>query len=923
MSGLFGGGGDITTTEERIASLPVQSSSQGVPIALVWGRNRVSPNLLWFDDFLPIEHRETSGGKSGGKGGPTITNISYTYQASILLGLCTGTCTGINAIWKDKAKFVSGARALPEDKVSDVSLVPAGKVVAVTDLDRWESTDTVYYQQFSEGGLIWVPTSDYTEDAGTYTFGDTISVGWTVRIDYLLKPLVEFLSALQQAGFTWFAGGAIAQDAWDYLGSAHPAADLGYSGVCHVAAAQFALNNSAGLPQMTFEVDGPAQAGGGNVDANPADIVTDLVTDPIAGAGFPAALLGDLAAYRDWCDAAGLWFSPVWNERKGIFEYVDQLAKLTHSQPLWSVDKLTLVPLATDALVSGSGSYTPAAEYSTPVYMLNDDDFREPVEETQNEPADRFNRVSISYRNRANDYADAVESAEDAASIDAFGLIEAPDVTEAYEVASAAVAAMVAELLLREGLSDGGQYRFRMPINYDLLEPLDIVQIEDARIDLAPRPVRLLEIGESEEDGSLEVLAEDVQVTGCVVQARQIGAGFHYASGPPDAVSARGVMMPTAATANVQQIWFGVTAGENWGGSTVWISSTGFDYVRAGEITARARMGALADDIAGASVELNPDQVLDVNLVGTTTLAPASQADADAYRSLLWVDGELMSYRDATLTGAGRYDLGYLRRGLYGSNSPAHALGDPWMRLDDALAKINVPASDIGQTAWIKVTSRNAIGSYAQGLDEVSAMQIELAAQPSPPDAPADLVLTGPFISTYFEVNWHAAARAEDYEIEVRDLADNLLRSAITAALVFRYTNADARDDGDVKRDYTVKVRGRNAGGDGPWIDLAVSNPAPPITTGVGASGSGSSRTISWTASVATDLAGYLARWSTVNGFDPAAGGGTGFYDGTATSAVLSGLSGGTTYYVRVCAYDVWNHDIEDQIWSAQYSFTA
>lgn len=911
MSGLMGGN-NLTNTETRLGALRVQQSSQGVPITLLWGRNRVSPNLLWFDDFTALEHRSN---QSAGKGGgTTMTNVTYTYTASILMGLCAGVCSSISAVWRNKDKLVSTTRTLPASQMAEAWVLSAGQVVTLNSAARWTETISVT----DDAGE---PIADYTVAAGVYTFGSTVPAGTSLTITYAIGATTETLSALQVAGLSQFGAGSLGQPNWGYLTTTHPAQDIAYSRLCYVAAANFMLGGAAGLPQLTFEVDGLAQVGGGNVDANPADIITNLLLDPMYGAGFPAQMVASLASYRNWCDAAGLWLSPVYTERKGVFEYVNQLAKLTHSRPLWSAGTLKMIPMSTQALASSSGSYTPAPEHSTPVYALTDDDFADPIEETRSAPADRFNRVSIKYQNRATDYAEAVESAEDRASIDAFGLIEAPDVLKASEVASTPVAAMVCELLLREFMSEGGQYRFELPISYDLLEPLDIVQIEDARIDLAPRAVRIIEITETGDDGALQVVAEDVRTTGAVTQSRQASSGFTYSGGPPDAVSVRAVMMPTAATGNAQQLWLGVTAGANWGGSSVWVSSTGSDYRRVADLNVRARLGTLASGLALATASLNPSQVLDVNLVGNTTLGSVSQPDADAYRSLLWVNGELMSYRDAALSAAGRYSLGYLQRALYGTTSPAHALGDPWMRLDDTLAKIDVAAADIGQTIYIKVTSRNALGTYIQGLEEVSAIPVLLTAMQSAPDAVRSLALTAPFVSTYFEVNWATAARASDYQIELRDATNALLRSVYTSAPVWTYQHTDALDDGGARRSYVVKVRGRNTGGNGPWATLAVSNPAPAAITGLGSAGTGTSRTLNWSASTATDLSGYLARYSTTSGFNPAAGQGTGFYDGSATSAVLSGLSVGTAYYVRIAAFDVWDRDLADLNWSAEYSF--
>ncbi len=104
MSGLFGGGSQtIATSETPLAGLNIQSSAFGKPVPLLFGRNRIAGNLLWYGDFAAIPHT-TSSSSSGGKGGGgiTTTNTTYTYQTSFALGLIEGVATSINAYWVDK-----------------------------------------------------------------------------------------------------------------------------------------------------------------------------------------------------------------------------------------------------------------------------------------------------------------------------------------------------------------------------------------------------------------------------------------------------------------------------------------------------------------------------------------------------------------------------------------------------------------------------------------------------------------------------------------------------------------------------------------------------------------------------------------------------------------------------------------------------
>jgi hypothetical protein len=99
MGGLFGGGAK-NTEEAKVAGLQVQTSAYGAVIPLVYGRNRVAPNLIYYTDFTAISHTETQ--SSGGKGGRSPTNTTYTYTAAMIFGLCEGQINGVLTAFVDK-----------------------------------------------------------------------------------------------------------------------------------------------------------------------------------------------------------------------------------------------------------------------------------------------------------------------------------------------------------------------------------------------------------------------------------------------------------------------------------------------------------------------------------------------------------------------------------------------------------------------------------------------------------------------------------------------------------------------------------------------------------------------------------------------------------------------------------------------------
>lgn len=108
MGGLFGK--SISTSDPVISGLQIQQSGYGVAIPIVYGLGKVSPNLIQYADWTAIPNTQTSGG--GGKGGgSTISNTTYTYSATVVLGMCEGPISGTGTIWRNNSAYGSAALA--------------------------------------------------------------------------------------------------------------------------------------------------------------------------------------------------------------------------------------------------------------------------------------------------------------------------------------------------------------------------------------------------------------------------------------------------------------------------------------------------------------------------------------------------------------------------------------------------------------------------------------------------------------------------------------------------------------------------------------------------------------------------------------------------------------------------------------------
>lgn len=110
MSNLFKTGSDTqATVTPSYSGLDVQTSSYGKCVPMVFGANRIAPNLMWYGDFISIPHvsQPASGGKGGslfGGGGSGGAQVSYTYKTAVAMALCEGPIEGIGRVFQDKTQ---------------------------------------------------------------------------------------------------------------------------------------------------------------------------------------------------------------------------------------------------------------------------------------------------------------------------------------------------------------------------------------------------------------------------------------------------------------------------------------------------------------------------------------------------------------------------------------------------------------------------------------------------------------------------------------------------------------------------------------------------------------------------------------------------------------------------------------------------
>ncbi|WP_299843172.1 glycoside hydrolase/phage tail family protein [uncultured Roseovarius sp.] len=141
---LLGEGSEAVETG-RVNRMRLTGAGEGDPIAQIYGRMRVSGQVIWATEFR--EDVTVTPGSSGGKGGspkpPTPEQREYSYSVSLAIALCEGKISNVNRIWADGREiwrnslnmrvYKGGPAQLPDPKMEAIEgagNVPAYRGVA-------------------------------------------------------------------------------------------------------------------------------------------------------------------------------------------------------------------------------------------------------------------------------------------------------------------------------------------------------------------------------------------------------------------------------------------------------------------------------------------------------------------------------------------------------------------------------------------------------------------------------------------------------------------------------------------------------------------------------------------------------------------------------------------------------------------------
>ena len=706
----------------EFTGLQVNTSVQVMPIPIIYGAPRININLIYYNGFQVKTVK--SGGKgvlSGGKGGKQVE-----YFATILLAIGEGPIGATKIIFQDSSVFT------PAD----------------------------------------YPTN------GTFFFsGGPGQVPW----DYIQGHWPGDARPYKNTAYYGFPNAQLDSSA------TVPQIDLVVEG--HLAGSS-PLNNST-VPVTTGQYDpngNPISFIGninlGSIDADPAQVIYDFLTNPTYGAGFPPQWIdgpslftstngynpgvGD-AAVSTFCQAVGLAWSVVVNNAEPANTIIERWTKNLNVAPVWTGSLLKFIPYW-DAPASGNPGWdagnvdsvpkkyfvpyytAPAATITLDFILQSEQKDEDPITFTRKDPLEVYNTVRVDYKDRFNLYNDVPAEAKDEAHIELFGP-RVDNIGLANEFSLGAYAQTSATMQLRRNVGIMRTFKWRMGPLWAWLNPMDIVTIPDPVNYNNTLTVRITSV-EDDENENVTFIAEEYlplvlstttaggQSPTILPQAATNPPYQGALNNPPSPAFPPVIFEPTntmlaALGVATPQFVFGASGGTNgvfdtnWGGVNIWISLDNVNYEQIGELIGPSIIGYLTAPLpAYAGPEPDPTDSLSVTLmISDGALSNSNPTAAAAGNSICIVSDdsgyEVLSYTTATLTAPFTYTLTGLYRNFYNTLPRAFAAGAKFMFVGTNANVFmgNLPAAYVGHNFFVKPQSFNVFLQSPEDLANVTAYE--------------------------------------------------------------------------------------------------------------------------------------------------------------------------------------------------------
>lgn len=606
------------------------TATEGRAIPVVWGTVKIAgPNVVWYGDLKTVAIRKKQ--KTGLWSSKMVT-IGFKYHLGIQHALCFGKID----------EFIGF-------NLEDRAVTLGGKTVTTDTTTFTMDQLTLFGKEDQEGGV----SGSVRVYHGTYTQQPN---------DYLEAKIGEPLPA--------------------------------YRPVCQVVFEGCYLGNSGRMPKPEFILrrtpnplglaDGKHNIGG---DANPANMIFEIMTDRVWGMGIPASLIDTDAfiAVGNTLAAEGFGLSMVVDNEQGgenlLSEIVRHIDGVVYNDFVTGKFKIALVrddynpetiPVYDESKIT-SGSL----EFS-----------RASWEDTQN-------TVKIKYVDREQNYTQRVIQHQDIANISVRGgQIEA----EEYDftgVSNPTLANKIAARVLQTVASPLSRVNFTATRHAASLRPGDVFKLSWAELGITSVVYRVTEVEYGTLDNpEVRVSAiEDIFSVSTVAYETPNPSGWTNPFGSPQDLSPVKMFEAPYAFIGVEERRAMIAVSRKMGqeqGYDVWSDRAGgvayaktnesvADFTPSGVLAADYPVGVADDAVGFTLTNLN-------DMEGVVSVSAAERAQGAL---LLLVDDELMSAQDVIDNGNGTVSIKKILRGVHDTIPAAHLAGATVWIVSHGLAEVD------------------------------------------------------------------------------------------------------------------------------------------------------------------------------------------------------------------------------------------
>lgn len=506
-----------------------------------------------------------------------------------------------------------------------------------------------------------------------------------------------------------------------YMSTNHADIATGYDNLAYLYGRIFLGEDNASMPSYSFEVRGSLIVD--NTDANPAYVIKDILSKIGLGSYIDEASFADYAKY---CANADLLISTpndAFSRQDKAQTIIANLLEITNTYMYWSVDRFKFA-VRDDVQ---RAEWLPNTQI---MYDLTADDFipqsGSPIIVKRKDSTEIYNYITVNFLNRANDYEEESVSYQDLDSIKTYGVRSVSYDAKWYHTKARAL--KYAQMKTRMAQTECNQYTFRLPWKYCRLEPGDLLRITDEAIGIAGQVVMVSEITEAK-TGILTVTAVQ-RAPGAYSEAKYtVVNDYQYQDfnvEPGNTARPLFIIPPSdlVTSASGCELWIALQgAAKTWGGCNVFISDKDGDYSNIGTQGINSIYGTTAGtmtaDATSTYIRLNNQRPVE--------LLTGSAQDAANGNTLIWINGECMSYTRATLLNSNLYQLTGLIRGQYGTTAKAHNYGEDVAVLDGGIYVVPLTKQHIGRTLYFKFPSFNEFKANSQNLADIDCYSCTVA----------------------------------------------------------------------------------------------------------------------------------------------------------------------------------------------------